>query len=310
MLGHLEERRQGREQVGEDLLADRHEGAAPGQLAERLERGHAHADASCAVPSRDGGPSRAARASRAAPRNSPVEGRVPQPPLELPHRLGREHVEAAEGPAPRRLGVAQQPRPLGVVDEVVDGAPPRQRRRRHGGVVDVGRGADRRGVHQQVPGAGRRWERDRRAAREGGDLRRALGTAGAHRHRAARVGQPHRRRPRRAAGPEHAAAEPADAAPRLERREEAGHVGVQPPPPVVVGAQGVDGAGPPAHRVDVDDMVQNRLLERRGDAEPLHAEDLREGHEVFRVRGLEGNVDGVDSGLGEARVVHDRRQRV
>ena len=89
VLGDLQKRRDRRQQVGDDLLADRHERAAPRQFLEFLKRRDFHA--------------RVNSASRfsAASRMTPAGGRTPVHHSNCSLRLRDEHLEAADRLAAR-----------------------------------------------------------------------------------------------------------------------------------------------------------------------------------------------------------------
>ncbi len=115
VLGNLQERRDRRQQVGDDLLAHRHERAARGQFLELVERRELH---DC---DRDGAIGRAneRRRDSAAARMTPGFGTTAGPRLELHRRLGHQHLQASDRLAAGGTGVAQEPRLLRVVDQVV-----------------------------------------------------------------------------------------------------------------------------------------------------------------------------------------------
>ena len=165
VLGDLQERRHRRQQVGDDLLADRHERAAPRQFLELFKRRDFHRSMNSAS-------FRSARRAHHAGRRLRAG-----PPLELLLRLRDQHVEAADRlrspPPPPRAAAASS---AGC-----------RRGRRHSGPVSAAAGtgvcvdvrihADRRAVDEQVPAARLRRPRPQRARRRRAPLRRAARVA-------------------------------------------------------------------------------------------------------------------------------------
>ena len=151
VLGDLQERRDRRQEVGDDLLAHRHERAALRQFHELVERRQLH------VCDRDGAIGRAneRRRASAAARMTPASGGG-RSTTRTAVRLGHEHVQAADRLAAGGARVAQQPRLLRVVDQVVDEPAVEARlgpaaSRRRCGAVPTGVAFTSR---SQLPGAG------------------------------------------------------------------------------------------------------------------------------------------------------------
>ena len=282
VLGDLEERRHRRQQVGDDLLADRHERAARGQLDELFERRLLHTGVPASVLT---AAAMAASRRSAASRRTRASGVTPVHHANCADGLGDEHVEAVEGAAAGRRGVAQQPRRPRVVDEVVD-----QRAVEPdwqiGGVdrrsIDVGIGADRRGVDQQIPAAPRHRPRPAAPAPRcgrrhvGGQRPRRLGPTGVHGDAGAARHQAAHHRARRSAGADDRRA-PAPSTSPAERRQEAFDVGVGAVPAAVAPPQRVERAALPGR-------ARRVVLERRGHAGAGDVERRRRGRGSRRSR--------------------------
>ena len=214
VFGDLEECRDRRQQVGDDLLHDRHERAAARQLHEFFESRLLHdssgagwpAGASLLLPRRTDRPAAAGRstartAARPARRASPAR-RWSGSPLRGPRRA---------------VGVS-----AGVVDEVEDQLAVELRSLDR--VLSLRAGARGRGVDQHVPASRRRRECADLAADEVGDGARGLGAVARRSsrlplRRRARWRPRARRRPRRAsrrASPSRECGRPA--APESHRR--------------------------------------------------------------------------------------------
>ena len=102
VLGDLEERRDRRQQVGDDLLADRHERAALRQLHEFFERGHV----SSAAP--NSAEPRRARRSRITPAGGRVRSTTRTAPAACATSMSRPSSVSAAGARARRAAAASR----------------------------------------------------------------------------------------------------------------------------------------------------------------------------------------------------------
>ena len=299
VLGDLEERRHRRQQVGHDLLDDRHERAAPRQVDELFERRLLHLSQSLTPPC-------------VASRNSPAGGRWPVhdsncrsawatsisiPPivsqpggarLREQRGLGWRVDEVVDDPAVERRAGHRVARQRAAADSVV-ALTSRSQVPAAGGHVAGGAASRRRDRRRGV----RMPRRDRRPLRP----RSTSATA------AARAAPP---------APRIVARVPFGARRAAQRLEEALDVGVRRRSSGRRATRRVLMAPtPPGQVVDLVDVpTSDRTLNGVVMLAPRRPIARAKRDEVVAVARLERDVDGVQPERREPGVVHDRRQRM
>ena len=300
MLGNLEEGGDRRQQVGDDLLDDRHERAAARQLHELFE-------VVCFMTVSDVVSRRIAVRHRRPPREKPGRRALPGPELELPFGLGDQHLEAADCRS-RRRARRQELRVVRRVDQVVD-EPAVQRHAVHR--AEPGRvaaaGVALTSTSQLPDGGGKSPARPPASAA----TRRAASAAARETVTSAPLSASATATAAcRPAGTEERRARAAEREPSGERREKPVDVRVRADPAAVADHDGVDRADAPRQRIDLVHVRHERHLERRGDAGAAQRDRAGEMTKSAASRRFERQIGGVEAERGEAGVVHDRRPGV